>query len=105
MRYVFSRVIPVDLMEKSLLARNKNGDDGGWRTSTTRALSHVCRKQWRKLPLVAGSPNPMRINSATGTLALEQATKYRTHIGKRNSSMLYTSTFVLISEFTVHRYN
>lgn len=48
--------------------KRKNGDDNhGWCSPTARALSHVCRKRWRKLDLAAGSPNPpMRINSASG---------------------------------------
>lgn len=44
-------------------------DDGGWNSSTSQALSKVCRKRWRSLALAAGSPTPpMRINCASGKL-------------------------------------
>ncbi|CAN0114119.1 unnamed protein product [Pylaiella littoralis] len=50
-------------------------DDGGaaaWKSSTSRALSKVCRKRWRTLPLAAGSPTPpMRINCANALLGGE----------------------------------
>jgi len=45
----------------------KGKDDHGWKSSTTQALSKVCRKRWRTLGLSAGSPAPpMRINCASG---------------------------------------
>ncbi|CAM9261332.1 unnamed protein product [Ectocarpus fasciculatus] len=50
----------------------RGNDDRGWKTSTSQALSKVCRKRWRTLDLAAGSPTPpMRINCASALLAGE----------------------------------
>ncbi|CAM9947200.1 unnamed protein product, partial [Ectocarpus sp. 8 AP-2014] len=47
-------------------------DNRGWKTSTSQALSKVCRKRWRTLDLAAGSPTPpMRINCASALLGGE----------------------------------
>lgn len=41
----------------------------GWRSSTARALSRVCRRRWRTFHLATGSPTPpMRINCASGRM-------------------------------------
>lgn len=54
-------------VHKSSMRRRDDGGAAAWKSSTSRALSKVCRKRWRTLPLAAGSPTPpMRINCANG---------------------------------------
>eukprot|EP00904_Undaria_pinnatifida_P006930 jgi/Undpi1/3367/HiC_scaffold_15.g06740.m1 len=52
--------------------RKVKDDGGGWKPSTSKALSKVCRKRWRTVDLAAGSPTPpMRINCANALLGGE----------------------------------